>query len=843
MSNRSDAEQPSFYARRGVLIMTVAVCLLPIAAWGVLKAAQSNNNNIKQWLPSGLPETDVYRDFRSQFGSDEYAVVSWDGCTLDDPRLEQFADAALLATTAIETKKEKSPGMKLIAWIDFLLATPEEKKEHASGEKLFLSVTTGARLRNTLLDPPVDLKYRQADARLKGILISRKSVGKMSDGQKNYITCAIVKLAPAGDEDRTAAVQALYEAAEKVGLSRDQIYLAGETVSNAFLDSESQDSINQLSGLSVVVALLVALLSLRSLRLTVVVFVVAGYASVASQALVHLTGGQMNLVMVVMPVLVYVLSISAGIHVINYYRDAIRKNGLPGAMSRAVSHGWVPCVLASATTAAGLISLNVSHVQPVKDFGLYGALGLIASLAFVFLLLPALLERWPLRTESTTDSPGGTVTSQLTRTDRFVRACGAATIRFRYPALVVCGVMLVGVGWGVQAINTSVKPMKFFTEESKIVRDSTWLENNIGPLVPIEIVLRFDRSENQLTMLQRFREVAAVQKQIQSLETVGGTMSTTIYAPPLGDRKKGFGGTIIQNKIRTKAFNRMLESNRKFFIEQRYLSEEKDDQGRITAQLYRITARVPMLEDINYAIFLKEIEKKVNGYFEVLAEKDATAIGKGKKAKYRGITASYTGAVPLVFAAQNELLKGLFESFILAFFLIGLVMIVLMIHGRTPMDVLRGIGAGVFVMLPNVFPALVIFGAMGWLGRVVDVGSMLTASVAMGIAVDDTLHFLTWFRRSITAGASRNAAILQAYRRCAVAMTQTTAIAGLGLLVFSYSGFKPVSQFGLMMSLLLVMALVGDLILLPALLASPVGKLFERRRTRRQPDPDSKLVA
>ena len=143
---------------------------------------------------------------------------------------------------------------------------------------------------------------------------------------------------------------------------------------------------------------------------------------------------------------------------------------------------------------------------------------------------------------------------------------------------------------------------------------------------------------------------------------------------------------------------------------------------------------------------------------------------------------------------------------------------------------LRNIFAGLLVMLPNLFPALVTFGTMGWTASLVDVGAMMTASVALGIAVDDTLHFLTWFRRALYRGQSRREAIIEAYRRCAPAMIQTTLIAGLGLLVFYLSSFQPVYQFGLLMFILLVAALVGDLVLLPAMLATRLGKCFERKR-------------
>jgi len=145
---------------------------------------------------------------------------------------------------------------------------------------------------------------------------------------------------------------------------------------------------------------------------------------------------------------------------------------------------------------------------------------------------------------------------------------------------------------------------------------------------------------------------------------------------------------------------------------------------------------------------------------------------------------------------------------------------------------LRNVLAGLIVMLPNVFPALTTFGSMGWIASAVDVGAMMTASVALGIAVDDTLHFLTWFRRSILAGDNRQQAIVVAYQRCAPAMMQTTLIAGLAMMAFFMSSFQPVSQFGLLMFILLVAALVGDLLFLPALLATRIGGVFVGRLAR-----------
>ena len=201
------------------------------------------------------------------------------------------------------------------------------------------------------------------------------------------------------------------------------------------------------------------------------------------------------------------------------------------------------------------------------------------------------------------------------------------------------------------------------------------------------------------------------------------------------------------------------------------------------------------------------------------------------------ISCVYTGIVPIVYKAQRTLLESLINSIALAFVMIALVMMFLLRNGKLGIFNFINTRAGMISMLPNIFPVVLIFGAMGHLGVLVDIGSMMTASVAMGVAVDDTIHFLSWFRKGLAEGRSRASAIRLAYKHVAMAMTQTTLIGGLGLSVFALSTFTPTQGFGIMMLTLLVAALVGDLVFLPALLAGPLGAFFEPRRQPGESQP------
>jgi predicted RND superfamily exporter protein len=197
-----------------------------------------------------------------------------------------------------------------------------------------------------------------------------------------------------------------------------------------------------------------------------------------------------------------------------------------------------------------------------------------------------------------------------------------------------------------------------------------------------------------------------------------------------------------------------------------------------------------------------------------------------------GVSTAYTGIMPLLHAIQHELIQDLFKSFLSAFALITIVMTV----------VQGGILAGLVSMVSNLFPVVLLFGLLGWLDLPLDVGTVMTASIALGMAVDNTLHFLTFFRRGLDSGRTLREAVDAAYRHCGPAMVQSTLICSMGLLAFSFSAFVPVSRFVWMMIGLLFAGLAGDLIVLPALLLSPLGRLF--RTPAPQPAwPEPPIVA
>ncbi|HHM12384.1 MAG TPA: hypothetical protein ENJ16_02450, partial [Planctomycetaceae bacterium] len=731
-------------------------------------------------------------------------------------------------------------------------------------------------------------------------------------------------------------------------------------------------------------------------------------------AIVWWSGSSVDAILLSMPALVYVLGLSGAVHIVNYYRESAETGGFDGAEDRAVRHGFVPCTLAAFTTALGLMSLYNSNIIPIKKFGLYSALGVMATLLLLFSYLPSALAIWkPFRKTLHKASEGPTLHHYVTA---FWQSFGQFIVRRHGWVTAGCLVVMLGFGLGLPKLNTSIQLLKLFDQHSKIIRDYQWLEHNMGKLVPMELVVRVDESrirkpvselEGEISdeelkrelyrysFLERAEMTMLVQDAVEGVfgehgvDIVGRGMSVATFLPPIpapGSRQRV-------------PMNRMLEENRDRLLKEEYLALDDDGQS----ELWRVSIRLAALKDIDYGQFVRELKRVVepvmyayeyrdrilraveqelgnekrsttavwnggricvlgapapgtpihatrgeggelhvpqtplfgNTLYRLLRNKGfqprgpkrfllwhdpkkkplppgyATSEKWGKAldachvvvlvsddpsydldfikqharvfidarshrfipprekqhwrptmahvkqaipivgrpepeqprehvamddptatAKEKGlpVQVTYTGVVPIVYKAQRTLLESLINSIISAFVMIGAVMTVLLLWGSWR---LRNVPSGLVSMLPNIFPVVIIFGFMGHRRVLVDIGTMMCASVAMGVAVDDTIHFLAWFRHACRLGMSRREAIMESYRRVATAMTQTTLIGGLGLSVFSFSTFTPTQRFGMMMLTLLFAALIGDLIMLPALLAGPLGRFFEPRRDRK----------
>jgi predicted RND superfamily exporter protein len=734
----------------GLLVMVVST---PLIAWSAFSVLESPSQTPMEWVRPEFPQRRDYDRFKEIFGSGDVVIATWDGCTVDSPAVDRVVAAAA------------GPG------------APTD----AQGRAWFDSVSSGSSVVARLTAPPLELDRDTAIDRLEGFLI----------GPDRRTTCVVFAMTPAGITDRRRAVPWIRDLVRQTATTDDaSIHLAGPVVDHATVDVASKESLQRFAPAAAAIVLVLTWWSLRSFRYALIVFAIALWCVGLSFTTLHLFGDRMNAVLIVMPALVLVLGVSGGIHLVNYLVEASNARGQAGGAgvaARAVRLGWTPCLLSAGTTAVGLASLVVSELEPIRTFGCHAAIAVMATLLVTFAVLPGLFERYPIAPQAVGDI--------VTLTPPYWQSVAKAVVRWATPVVIAFFAVMAVTAVGVPHIRTSIRIDTIFSPTSRLIRDYAAIERSIGPLVPIEVVLGFGpdcelRPDRRLTLVEKVGE--------RLRETTGAAtvMSAASFAP------QADAGAVFRSRVRQAATSRRLAADLAAIDDIRYVRNVDD------RQLWRLTARISALDDIDYGRLLGKVESEVA---PVVAEAGGEAAG---------ITAGFTGVMPVIHGVQNTLLNDLFSSFVSACLIITLMMMV----------VQRGFAAGLVSMVSNVFPMLLLFGFLGWARLPLDIGSVMTASIALGMAIDGTLHFLTFYRRAVDAGQDPRAAVDGAFEHSAGALAQSSVVCALGILVFGLSTFAPTSRFAVMLALLVAAALAGDLVLLPAMLVGPLGRCFRPSR-------------
>jgi len=790
----------NFYQRHSVWILAVLIFMLPLVVVGAIKAKGNNRNDVKGWLPLEYPETQTYRFFRKNFQGEEFILVSWDGCTMADPRLELLAQKLL---------------------------PPPEEASRIERPLYFKTAQTGPRAVERMTQEPLNLDREEAISRLTGAIIGPPSAGVEAGGEADDLdarqTCLVLTLSDAARANLHGALDLVKQVAETECAIPDRtLHMGGPPVDNVSIDRAGQTSVTILFGLSLVVGFIVSWWSLKSKALVAMVLASGVYSMFASLAVVWYSGYPVDAILLTMPSLVYVATTSGAIHLANYYRDQLAETGVvEGAAGRAVHHALLPLTLATGTTAIGLATLAVSELVPIRMFGIFSAAGVVLSFLILVFFMPALLELFPpkLKLGKLAESDRDDQWKPIEESPWW--SVGQWIVRHNGLVTAACLLAMAGVGYGLTRVESSVQLMRLFSPQARIRQDYKWLEKHLGPLVPMEILVRIDQQTCPLNFLERMELVGRIQKAIGDLDEVGSSLSTVTFGRSLdvGDGGDGVGGAAARalgfgSRTKRSVLNRRLVAHRQEFLDGDYLREAELPDGR-QQELWRISARVSAIKEVDYADFKRDLQAQID---PIIADIESEGV--------QGVAVDYTGLVPLVYKAQHSLLDGLKIGFIYDFAIIVAVMILLC----------RAASAGLVLLLPAAFPALMVFGGMGWIHSLlssldagtmlIDIGTVMAPSVALGVTVDDVVHFMLWFRKGIAEGLDRKQATMLAYKGCARAMYQSWGVIGIGLSVFALSPFGPTQRFGHMMLSMLTIALVGNLVFMPALLAGPLGAVF-----------------
>ena len=340
------------------------------------------------------------------------------------------------------------------------------------------------------------------------------------------------------------------------------------------------------------------------------------------------------------------------------------------------------------------------------------------------------------------------------------------------PVLVAAcaSILIIVTAFGLPLLDSHIDPLDFLPASSRIRSDSLRLEDALTSSSSVETVIDF--AGDGSTFIDRLERVRQIQQLYAEHPAVRHTLSLADFVPPkLPDSPFEAAGWLSRANARRHS--------------SAFLADDTN-LWRISTRLYPST----QADDVNVATELR-----------TLANADNVAV---------------TGVAPLLDFAQRSIFVGFWKSFSTAFVIITAVMIVS----------LRSLKAGCVAMIPNVTPICLVFGTLGWLRLPVDIGMMMTGSIAVGLAVDGTFHYLLHYYRLRDADCPlRDAARMSLYQT-GMPILVASVVSAVGMLALAFSSFLPTARFGCLMAILLIVAAVGDLVVLPCFLSigvSPAG--------------------
>jgi len=347
-------------------------------------------------------------------------------------------------------------------------------------------------------------------------------------------------------------------------------------------------------------------------------------------------------------------------------------------------------------------------------------------------------------------------------------------IEFRKVATLAALSLVVVTALGLPYLTSRLDPLEFLPKSNVVVTDMNEIQKKLTTIDSIEIVVDFEDGEDPF--LDRVDQIQKIEESILAHPLVRHTTSAASFFPKT---------------------DQMPESPRKIgqMLRTAQSQESGNDYLACGQRLWRISARVEPEARDPKSHLIEDLEEKLVGF-----------------------NTTITGISPLINQAQKQIFDGFWLSFGSAFLIITFVMII----------ALGSVSTGLIAMIPNLTPLMIVFGFLGWWGIPLDIGMMMTGSIALGIAVDGTFHSLVNYELNYRQSGDSLKASATALDKTGPPIAEAAVIAAVGMLALSCSEFGPTSRFGLLMSALLIAALIGDLVLLPSLLALRPGSVDEK---------------
>ncbi|XOV68363.1 MAG: RND family transporter [Fluviicola sp.] len=560
----------------------------------------------------------------------------------------------------------------------------------------------------------------------------------------------------------------------------DNIRTGGRAVGQKYYIDEMSFEMALFLGLSAVLVIVFLLIAFKSIWGILIPQAVIVSGMVWLIGGMSIAGQPLNVILTVLPSVMFVVSMSDVIHLVSRYLDGLRELGNSfEATKLAVREVGMATFLTSITTAIGFFTLVFVRVEPIQVFGMVMGVGVMIAFVLTFAVLPALFYL-----------TGGPKYVTAKKKDHFWRLKLERWFlvigRKKKTVLGIGALVLVVSVIGTFQLESDNMLIDDVAEDEPVKQDFNYLDKHYGGARPFEMAVIIKDTNVQVWD----KEV------LKTLDSVQGYL------------KDSYGANIKLSLVSAmKILNRGMYAGKDEF----YALPNRKSKERTIRQILKTAQDGSLLRTM---VDSTESIVRISGTIPDLGNKKVTALNKDLDKFLKGQTMDgklkyqVTGAAHLVDKnlryMSTSLVKGLAVSILIVALIMGL------IYRSIPMMLIS--------LVPNIFPLVFIGGAMGFLGVDLKISTAIIFTIAFGIAVDDTIHLLGKFKYELMKGKGVMYALRRSYFTTGKAMILTTLILCSGFLLLVFSSFLGTFYLGIMLCLALIVALIADLTILPVLI-------------------------
>jgi predicted RND superfamily exporter protein len=516
-------------------------------------------------------------------------------------------------------------------------------------------------------------------------------------------------------------------------------------------------------------------LTFGSVAAVVLTLAVVGIAFLWLGGMMGALGVDLDVVCIELPPVVLAVGIADAVHLLVEHRRERSRGAGREAVRTALGRLLVPCFFTSATTAAGMLSLLASDVRPIRNYGWEAAVAVVVAFVLSVTLLPILMEMVMGHTTARRPSPA---TRALTRLIAWL-----VRITARQSRTITIGAVAVGLvaAAALGRLHVGGNMLHYFPPDDPVRQSTERIDQALGGSAALEVMVR--------TAPEGLKEPSILRRLDRLAERLRhGPVATKVVS--VVDRLKEMNRVFTGDPVAGNVVPATRDLVAQFYL----LLEQGDDLDTLLQDDYsvgRMTARVRLSDAERLTAALGEIDP-------------ALAAGHGEG----GMSVTATGYVKLMVDIEGYLVASQLRSFAAAF------AVVVVLLGL----VLRSARLALFAMIPNVVPIVMGLGFMALAGIPLDPGTVMIGGVAMGLVVDDTVHFLVRLRRQIAGGAMLEEAVPRTLEQVARPIIATSVTLAVGFGAMTAASFSPNAHFGAVTAVVICLALIGDLVVLPAAL-------------------------